>query len=606
MARHVELLQIQAADIRVELRGPSVNGPGTTPLVVAAPTGSDPVVCVHDGTQLKPWRHGEPGLRLAEDTVYQFTVECLNSAVPVEISHRDQTLVANVNQVGGHRNLLVGPVNFRRQVGNSEFVVRAGRHELRFVVEVTPTKIDYHTDYLELVHDVNSLVHGLAFEYLRATYLPSTLTTAYDQQSTVEWLTVLAALFDDLDAAFNYVQAHPVRTLAGRTEYRRADKARGYDTQTRKAIQRGLGRGPWLHAPVVGPIRAQLPGSCAVESLDTNEHRWLRQQAVDVVGRIRHVVAGIERSRRSLAAAGRSHHRIDLEIRELQSFAARLTQRMSSEPFSTATAPPPVGFTSLTLLGQPGYRDAYRILQLLRMSLRVSSGAVATSIKEIDALYEMWCFLRVVAEVCSIVDTTIDPTTLIQIGDDGIRLRVKRGQQSAVTVHGGTKTLTIRYNQSYDSLTGQQKPDIVIEVQHHEWPQIVLILDAKYRLDSSAGYIAAFGTPGPPSDAVNVLHRYRDAIAIRMNDAGLGRPVVRGAVLFPPDANADFETNRLWRALDELGIGAIPLLPSATTHLTAWLAHVLSLPPMELASPGLPYIAYEHARTLQSPPPSGA
>ncbi|WP_454231354.1 DUF2357 domain-containing protein [Mycolicibacterium fortuitum] len=136
-----------------------------------------------------------------------------------------------------------------------------GRRELRFVVEVTPTKIDYHTDYLELVHDVNSLVHGLAFEYLRATYLPSTLTAAYDQQSTVEWLTVLAALFDDLDAAFNYIQAHPVRTLAGRTEYRRADKARGYDTQTRKAIQRGLGRGPWLHAPAVGPIRAQLPGS---------------------------------------------------------------------------------------------------------------------------------------------------------------------------------------------------------------------------------------------------------------------------------------------------------------------------------------------------------
>ena len=48
----------------------------------------------------------------------------------------------------------------------------------------------------------------------------------------------------------------------------------------------------------------------------------------------------------------------------------------------------------------------------------------------------------------------------------------------------------------------------------------------------------------------------------------------------------------------ELGIGAIPLLPSATTHLTAWLAHVLGLPPMELASPGLPYIAYEHVSVI--------
>ena len=62
--------------------------------------------------------------------------------------------------------------------------------------------------------------------------------------------------------------------------------------------------------------------------------------------------------------------------------------------------------------------------------------------------------------------------------------------------------------------------------------EAVFIFDAKYRLENSEMYVGTFGSPGPPVDAVNQLHRYRDAIVVSTG-ADRHRPVVRGAALFP-------------------------------------------------------------------------
>jgi PD-(D/E)XK nuclease superfamily len=40
----------------------------------------------------------------------------------------------------------------------------------------------------------------------------------------------------------------------------------------------------------------------------------------------------------------------------------------------------------------------------------------------------------------------------------------------------------------------------------------VPLFDAKYRLQSDETYVRAFNAEGPPIDAVNALHRYRDAV----------------------------------------------------------------------------------------------
>lgn len=99
-----------------------------------------------------------------------------------------------------------------------------------------------------------------------------------------------------------------------------------------------------------------------------------------------------------------------------------------------------------------------------------------------------------------------------------------------------------------------------------------------------------FGSPGPPVDAVNALHRYRDAILVRAGGDKGRRPVVRGAALFPyPGAESKFQQNSLFSALQTLGIGAIPFLPTKRLLLNSWLESLLTESPSSLAEPGPPF-----------------
>jgi hypothetical protein len=104
-----------------------------------------------------------------------------------------------------------------------------------------------------------------------------------------------------------------------------------------------------------------------------------------------------------------------------------------------------------------------------------------------------------------------------------------------------------------------------------------VVLDAKYRVTADPEYVERYGSPGPPEDALNVLHRYRDAIVRPGNGPGPERIVGRAAALFPfreAELGA-FGASRLWRSLDGLGVGAIPLLPGSTEYLEAWVGTIL-------------------------------
>jgi hypothetical protein len=86
----------------------------------------------------------------------------------------------------------------------------------------------------------------------------------------------------------------------------------------------------------------------------------------------------------------------------------------------------------------------------------------------------------------------------------------------------------------FESVLLTQKPDIVLSLESEDWPTIRLILDAKYRIDTSGRYLEQMRSPGPPADAINVLHRYRDAILEKdpaSDPAGPGkRTVIEGVV----------------------------------------------------------------------------
>ena len=205
---------------------------------------------------------------------------------------------------------------------------------------------------------------------------------------------------------------------------------------------------------------------------------------------------------------------------------------------------------------RPPYRAAADALGALRSALRLATGPVAAPAQDLSALYEAYAALETVDALARALGAAppVRPFGARTVGADvwlgqgaahAVRLAGERGEAEIVRTprFAGPPALLV------------QIPDLLVTLRLPGRPEHRVVLDAKYRVDA--------GGAAPPGDALGALHRYRDAIV----DAD-GRALVRtAAVLFPAHARAGFETTRLWTSLGTLGVGAVPLLPSAT----AWL-----------------------------------
>ena len=97
---------------------------------------------------------------------------------------------------------------------------------------------------------------------------------------------------------------------------------------------------------------------------------------------------------------------------------------------------------------------------------------------DVHALYETWCFISVVCLVASMMKRKGGLQGLIQVEQAGIRVRLRRGQQSAVTFVGDGCTISVTYGPEYSGLTGTQRPDIILRFQHDGWPDLIIVFDA--------------------------------------------------------------------------------------------------------------------------------
>jgi hypothetical protein len=488
--------------------------------------------------------------------------------------------------------MCAGVFNFRQQVGLSSITIRVGQEELRVTIEVFPSKLDYERDYVALLSAVASAARGLALEYLRATYRRGSVESA-DKPSNLEWLTLLRNELNILDRAVRYVNDHPFRVLLRRTGDIATQDIKRIDASIRKAIIRGRGTGPWISVPEIGRVRSVLPATKTGETLDTPEHRWMRLSLSTIRDRLVGLHSSITSEVQSRERVGLVvSKRLEAERREVSEFVDVIERLLALPVFAAVQGLPPSGFASLTLLSQTGYAEAYRAITVVQLGLNVEGNLFDLSVSDVHDLYEAWCFIQLVRMVVAMDVATVDSANLLQIEESGIRVRLRRGERSSISLESIARKVTISYNHQYPGLTGAQRPDIVLRIEHANWPSLIVVLDAKYRIDGSERYRNEFGTAGPPQDAVNALHRYRDAIVVESAQRGIERPVVKGAALFPlsADESIGFATSRLFRALEALGIGALPFLPGNTEHVAIWLNSLLTLPPEALADPGPPFI----------------
>ena len=168
---------------------------------------------------------------------YELIIEA-KEGTDLEFHHQNQQLREAVTPLSGNQNILTGTINFRTDVGFSELQIReAGVPLFTLRIEVFPSKIDYKTDYQQLLREVNQEVYNLAYDFLRRTFQQVSPRQAEDVTHS-EFFTILDNIFAQFKQAFRRVEQSPHHRLEEKREVKLAAKVRKINQQSIKWLQR--------------------------------------------------------------------------------------------------------------------------------------------------------------------------------------------------------------------------------------------------------------------------------------------------------------------------------------------------------------------------------
>lgn len=581
-----ELLRVSSERSTLSVYGPETRD-DVSPSVNTGSIGRVDVRALRAGAQISTEMHPEldgdsrekaaPPL-FFENTDYDLYLEGIGTEGPVEIRHRDPRLLRRVH-ARQERRAHGGAVNFGSAVGLSTFTVWVGgQPEFDLTIKVFPTKLDFESDREDMIEEIQRDLGAIALRWLSATYGFGAATRG--SPTDLEWTLLLRHAIDDLDRGLREVARHPRRQLVRESQEHPAHRVRRPDAAVRSALTRSSGQRAIGTLANGLSVPRRLPVNTASSTLDTPEHRWFASR----LGLIRRRLAHI----RAIESARRSHRGGDSAgaapvLAELQDLGRRIERLAALPPIAAAVGPPVPGYSSLQLMTATGYGLAYRACMTLDLALRIQDGVVQLAEKGMDRLYEYWAFLRIVRGVERAVDGRADARALLGVESSGLHVRPLEGRQTTVNVRAkrGAR-VGVAYNPQFADrqLTlVAQRPDVLITYEETGWPSQCLVIDAKYRLDSSPAHVSTVGQPAPPDDALNVLYRYRDAILERADDghSAAVHTVIEAAAVYPfspPDTEV-FRASRLWASLEGIGVGAIPLLPGREAWLDEWFRRTL-------------------------------
>lgn len=490
-----------------------------------------------------------------------------NTQYPVLIQGEDgvsemSLMFSNVTkdaQLSSDGNLLFGAVGFGNQVGKTDISLnykKDGRAKsLRFTTEVLSYKMDYRTDMKWIIRDIEQEYSMLSFAFMRETYI--NFRTRSGESSDLIWWQIFQTCFNDITKACRQIINSPKRKLHDRVSYERQERLRWVERELENEYYEFKADPHHLY---------RTNELCHTN--DTIENRFLKFVMGQTLQRFNIVSQHI---RNAVAKSKIMESRLDEMGEELQ--------RLVSHPFFRNIGVFK-GFSqdSLVMKKSVNYRTIYQKWIELLCGYELEEGINKLETKDIAMLYEIWCFLKVKNFVSDLLGEkavaqykgkkmtpqfirdlnwgTHSEVTFLRT-EDNVELAsvmynapVKENEGKVSSAIKGTKTFTT-----------QQRPDIVLRLtKRQKGIQYTFLFDAKYRISDSHPDDMDI----PPSDAIDQMHRYRDAIYyIEPANQKPKREVIGGYVLFPGNyTREEFEKSHYYESIKAIGIGAFPLKPS--------------------------------------------
>jgi predicted component of viral defense system (DUF524 family) len=464
-------------------------------------------------------------------------------------------------------------INFGNNVGFADVIVSCATGQTKLRLEVFSRKADYRSDYLAMRGEVSGMLRNLAMAANAKTY--GLAAPAKDRNPTlVEWFALLKSHFDEFIKLAGGISKNPHSGLIRKTVPADAERARRV---SRQAIAQALRRdnGGAAIPPLALPRR--IRESVSSPTYDTPENRYFKALVKATYRNLRALsktaVSSDEDADRYSEAKFFDSIRPELKVMERR-IESVLRMPFMAQVADTTLARP----DSMVFHKHPLYSRFDKLCRLLNGGLSFAGDIVPIGIKETSLLYEYWCFLKIVALLRERFDLV--EQSVVKFKRMRTTVALAKGKPSAIKfAHAASgKPLYVVYNRLFNRLpTIAQKPDNVIQFASEDK---FYIFDAKYKIQFDRDYVALYGGPGPTTDDVNTMHRYRDAIAIphplRPNEYLQG--VVSGAVVLFPYPNEDaYRGHKFYKSIAQVEIGGLPFLPNSTALMTEKIGTLLAI-----------------------------
>ncbi|MBO7488827.1 MAG: DUF2357 domain-containing protein [Bacteroidales bacterium] len=462
-------------------------------------------------------------------------------------------------QLSSDGNLLFGAVGFGNQVGKTDiclnYTKKGQKKSLRFTTEVLSYKMDYRTDMSWIIRDIEQEYSMLSFAFMRETYI--NFRTRSGESTDLIWWQIFQSCFNDITKACRQIINSPRRKLHDKVSYERQERLRWVERELENEYYEFKDNPHHLY---------RTHELCHTN--DTVENRFLKFVMGQTLQRFNIVSQHI----RNAVAKSKI---IDCRLDEMGEELKRLVNHPFFRNIGTFK-----GFSqdSLVMKKSINYRTIYQKWIELMCGYELEEGVNKLETKDISMLYEIWCFLK----VKNIVSDLLGETAVAQYKGKSLTPQFIRdlnwGTHSEVTflrTEDNVELATVMYNapvREDDSravsaiggtttFTTQQRPDIVLRLTKRQRDiQYTFLFDAKYRISDAHPDDLDI----PPSDAIDQMHRYRDAIYyIDPANHKPKREVIGGYVLFPGNyTREEFEKSHYFKSIKAIGIGAFPLRPS--------------------------------------------
>lgn len=491
-----------------------------------------------------------------ENTEYTFDFSFSNILDKPPILRTSHSKLINMearfNRVGDY---LPVSINYGNEIGNTvlcvDYSINGMSRRVMLNFEIFPRKMNYKKDYLAIVRDINNEYSGLVLSYLKQTH--HGLSTGSELNNPIIWWQTFEGLYQDLIKYTSMIIERPYRKLSEDCTYVKLDRIK----KTSPLLEEEISRNRHI------PNRYYVIGN-KIRTHDNPENRFVKYIIFFVYENLIKIQDMIlSRYGSQLTAQCRA---------QIEERVLRLKILRNQHFFTLIGKPTRLKQESLVIHKASGYSQVFRAWIILEKGIDFLKGVKKIELKNIDELYQLWCFVKLKRIIGRLLpmdseEERYDPpisrrTFFFETGTQKRVVFKLKNTDEVELIHEFSYRSSSSQNRSY---TLEQAPDIVLRITKSDLKDkytFTYLFDAKYRIKNAKNI--DHDMDEPPADAINQLHRYRDAIFYENKVSN--RPekeVIGGYILFPGSVGVEELKNcDYFNSISKINIGAFPFKPN--------------------------------------------